>query len=86
MPLRAGFHLGWFSSPLELLHHVRFGLVVAVVVDLVGRGPVLGGNLSARMVVAALSMGHVVQGVLSYQDVQVAKGVEKSLVVVLPNC
>ena len=61
-------------------------MVVAVVVDLVGLGPVFGGNLSARVVVAALSVGLVVQGVLSCWDVQVAKGVVRGLVVVLPNC
>jgi hypothetical protein len=69
VPLRAGFHLGWFSSPLELLPHERFGLVVAVVVDLVGLGPVFGGNLSARVVVAALTVIPVVLGVLSCWDV-----------------
>ena len=69
MPLRAGFHLGWFSSPLELLHHGPFGLVVAVVVDLVGLSPVFGGNLSVRVVVASLTVGTVVQGVLSCWDV-----------------
>ena len=83
MPLRSGFHLGWFSSPLELMPHGPFGLVVAVK-DLVGLGPVFGGNLSARVVVASLTVGHVVEGVLSCWFV--AKGVVRGLVVVLPNC
>ena len=59
-------------------------MVVAVVVDLVGLGLVFGGNLSARVVVASLTVGHVVQGVLSCWFV--AKGVVRGLVVVLPNC
>ena len=84
MPLRAGFHSGWISSPLELLPHGKFGLVVAVVVELVGLGPVFGGNLSARVVVASLTVDHVVQGVLSCWFV--AKGVVIGLLVVLPNC
>ena len=84
MPLRSGFHLGWFSSPLELLSHGQFGLVVAVVVDLVGLSRGFGGNLSARVVVASLTVGHVVQGVLSCWFV--AKGVGRGLVVVLPSC
>ena len=56
MLLRAGFHLGWFSSPLVLLPHVQFGMVVAVVVGMVVQGPVRVGNLSARVVVAALGV------------------------------
>ena len=46
----------------------------------------LGGNLSARVVVTSLSVGLVVKGVLSCWDVQVAKGVVRGLVVVLSNC
>ena len=63
VPLRAGFHSGWLSSPLELLPHGRFGLVVAVVVEVVRLGPVFGGTLSDRVVVASPSVDHVVQGV-----------------------
>ena len=65
MPPRAGFHPGWFSSPLELLPHVQLGLVVAPVVGVVGPGLVFGGTLFARVVVASPSVGHVVQGVCS---------------------
>ena len=86
MLLRAGFHIGWFSSPLVLLPHGRFGLVVAVVVELVVRVPVQVGNLSSRVMVAAIRVGLVVQGVLSCWDVQFEKGVVRGLVVVLPNC
>ena len=60
---RAGFHPGWFSSPLELLPHVQLGLVVAPVVGVVGPDLGVGGTLSARVVVASPSVGHVVQGV-----------------------
>ena len=63
MPLWSGFHSGWISSPLELMPHGRFGVVVAVVVEVVGLGPVIGRTLSARVVVASPSVDHVVQGV-----------------------
>ena len=63
MPLKDGFHYGWLSSLLDLLPHVQLGLVVAVVVGVVGPGPVFGGTLSARVVVVSPRVGYVVQGV-----------------------
>ena len=84
MLLRAGFHLGWFSSPLELLLHVQLGLVVVPVVGVVGPDLGVGGTLSARVVFASPSGGHVVQGVCSCW--LVAWSVVRGPVGVLPRC
>ena len=81
---RAGFHPGWFSSPLELLPHVQLGLVVAPVVGVVGPDLGVGGTLSARVVFASPSGGHVVQGVWSRW--LVARSLVRGPVGVLPMC
>ena len=84
MPPRAGFHPGWFSSPLELLPHVQLGLVVAPVVGVVGPDLGVGGTLSAMGVFASPSGGHVAQGVC-YRW-RVARSVVRCPVGVLPMC
>ena len=84
MPLRTGSHPGWLSSPLELLPHVQLGLVVAPVVGVVGPDLGVGGTLSARVVVASPSGGHLEQG--AHSCWLVAWSVVRGPVGVLPRC
>ena len=83
MLLRAGFHPGWFSLPLELLIHVQLGLVVVPVVGVVGPDLGVSGTLSARVVVASPSGGYVERGV--YSRWLVARSVVRGPVGVFPR-
>ena len=84
MPLRAGSHFGWPSSPLGLPLHVQSGMVVAPVVGVVGPDLGVEGTLSAMVVCASPSGGHVVQGVWSRW--LVARSLVRGPVGVLPMC